>query len=117
MHVIFRSHGPFIITMLIGQIDMPTCTQMLPCPSEALLVGSQACAKFVARATEEMGAINIYEIYADVCRDWRADVDGRQLLRALAGPRRHAAPRCLGLALCICDGNQVLCRARPAAMR
>lgn len=33
-----------------------------------------------------MGAINIYEIYADVCRDWRADADGRQLLRALAGP-------------------------------
>ena len=49
-------------------------------------MGSQACAKFVARASEEMGAINIYEIYADVCRDWRADADGRQLLRALAGP-------------------------------
>ena len=47
---------------------------------------AQACAKYVARATEEMGAINIYEIYADVCRDWRADADGRQLLRALAGP-------------------------------
>ena len=50
---------------------------------------AQACAKFVARATEEMGAINIYEIYADVCRDWRADADGRQLLRALAGPGTH----------------------------
>jgi hypothetical protein len=43
-----------------------------------------------------MGPINIYEIYADVCRDWRADADGRQLLRALAGPdavlRQGAAP-------------------------
>lgn len=52
----------------------------------APLCVAQACAKYVARATEEMGAINIYEIYADVCRDWRADADGRQLLRALAGP-------------------------------
>ena len=63
---------------------MSTCTA--PSSECGELVGSQACAKFVARATEEMGQINIYEIYADVCRDWRADADGRQLLRALAGP-------------------------------
>jgi len=73
------------------------CWAAAPCHASR---PAQACAKYVARATEEMGAINIYEIYADVCRDWRADADGRQLLRALAGPdavlRQGAAPDIIG---------------------
>jgi hypothetical protein len=57
--------------------------------------GAQGCDAYVADSQDESGfgtgAINIYDIYADVCEAGRASADARQLLRALGGSSASAA--------------------------